>query len=48
MGYTPQKYPSLPAIVGHRIRPVMNTHGVNENELAYHIIQDLFKYTGQT
>ncbi|KAG9123125.1 hypothetical protein FRC07_000205 [Ceratobasidium sp. 392] len=47
MGYTPQKYPTLPSIVGHRIRPIMNTHGVNENELAYLIVQDLFKYSGQ-
>ncbi|KAJ1301626.1 hypothetical protein OPQ81_008872 [Rhizoctonia solani] len=46
LGYTPQKYPTLPSIVGHRIRPLMNTPGVNENELAYHIIQDLFKYSG--
>ncbi|CAE6351027.1 unnamed protein product [Rhizoctonia solani] len=46
MGYTPQKYPSLPSIVGHRIRPLMNTPGVNENELAYHIVRDLFKYSG--
>ncbi|KAF8756053.1 hypothetical protein RHS01_04844 [Rhizoctonia solani] len=42
MGYTPQKYPTLPSIVGHRIRPLMNTPGVNENELAYHIVRDLF------
>ncbi|KAG8762135.1 hypothetical protein FRC11_010966 [Ceratobasidium sp. 423] len=46
MGYTPQKYPALPSIVGHRIRPLMNTPGVNENELAYHIVRDLFKYSG--
>ncbi|KAF8745319.1 hypothetical protein RHS02_01443, partial [Rhizoctonia solani] len=46
MGYTPQKYPTLPSIVGHRIRPLMNTPGVNENELAYHIVRDLFKYSG--
>ncbi|CAE6438495.1 unnamed protein product [Rhizoctonia solani] len=47
MGYTPQKYPTLPSIVGHRIRPLMNTPGVNEDELAYHIVRDLFKYSGR-
>ncbi|CAE7219432.1 unnamed protein product [Rhizoctonia solani] len=47
MGYTPQQYPTLPSILGHRIRPLMNTTGVNENELAYHIVQDLFKYSGR-
>ncbi|EUC63980.1 PB1 domain protein [Rhizoctonia solani AG-3 Rhs1AP] len=47
MGYTPQKYPTLPSIVGHRIRPLMNTPGVNEDELAYHIVRDLYKYSGR-
>ncbi|CUA69635.1 hypothetical protein RSOLAG22IIIB_04011 [Rhizoctonia solani] len=47
MGYTPQKYPTLPSIVGHRIRPLMNTPGVNEDELAYHIVRDLFKYSAR-
>ncbi|CAE6434656.1 unnamed protein product [Rhizoctonia solani] len=46
MGYTPHQYPTLPSLLAHRIRPLMNTPGVNENELAYHIVQDLFKYSG--